>query len=224
MPFILASSYQLTASHTDEILVQLGLNSKNSFEPSILFNDSKGNTLLLNFTTYVEVFKLLEQHHSFFASDIAILLLSHFPSKFVNNFLFQFDVINQVITVESDQQVLFTFSTGFWYGLCLYRDIFSLKLTLLSKYALYAKVLYSRFVSFLINQNSSPSSNLLMCAPTALIPEHKYIKVDFTDYDTSLCQLVDAEIRNFCIEDIIKDSTSVRDNQTYTLNSFHTTI
>jgi len=224
MPFILASSYQFTASKSGRTLVQLGLNSKNSFEPSILFNDSKGNTLLLNFPTYVEVFKLLEQNHFFFASDSAIVLLSHFPSKFVNKFLFQFDVINQIITVELDQQILFTINTGFWYELCLYRDIFSLKLTLLSKYALYAKVLYSRFVSFLINQTSVPSSNLLMCAPTSLIPEHKYLEVDFSDYDTSLCQLLDAEIRHYCIDEIIRESTSACDNESYTHNSFHTKI
>jgi len=224
MPFILASSYQFAAYKSGRILVQLGLNSKNSFEPSILFNDDKGNTLLLNFPTYVEVYKLLEQNHFFFASDSAIVLLSHFPPKFVNKFLFHFDVIKQVITIELDQQILFTINTSFWYELCLYRDIFSLQLTLLSKYALYAKVLYSRFVSFLINQTSLPSSNLLLCAPTSLIPEHKYLKVDFSDYDTSLCQLLDAEIRHYCIDDIIRESTSARENQLYTHNSFHTKL
>ena len=224
MPFILASSYQFTASKSGQSLVQLGLNSKNSFEPSIIFNDTKGNTLLLNFPTYIEVFKLLEQNHFFFASDSAVVLLSHFPSKFVNKFLFQFDVINQVITVEVDQQILFTINTGFWYELCLYKDIFNIQLTLLSKYALYAKVLYSRFVSFLINQTSAPSSNLLMCAPTSLIPEHKYLKVDFSDYDTSICQLLDAEIRHYCIDEIIQESTAARENQSYIHNSFHTKI
>jgi len=221
MPFVLASSYQFTASKSARILVQLGLNSRNGFEPSILFNDTKGNTLLLNFSTYIEVFKLLEQNHYFFASDIAILLLSHFPSKFVNNLLFQFDVLNQVITVELDQQILFTIDTSFWYELCQFIDIFSLQLTLLSKYALYAKVLYSRFVSFLINQTAVPSSNLLMCAPTSLIPEHRYLKVDFSNFDTSLCQVLDAEIRRYCIDDIIRESISARDNQSYTHNSIH---
>lgn len=228
MPFLLSSSYKFNSS--SNFFLEIGLFTSRNFEPVIAFSGSgEEDFLILNFVEYTQFIKVLTSCNTFFTLDVELLRLSQFPSQNIGDFLLTFDISQATLFVRNNTQA-FRVTRPVWIELCNFRDVISLKFNILEKYTLYARILYSRFVNFISQQQpygSSPgitANELLLYAPTNIIPEHKYIRIDIQQFDSAVCQLLDAEIRLFCLEDVFRDSKTLRENESVTLATYFTRL
>lgn len=226
MPFLLSSSYKFNPSCN--IFVEIGLFTSRNFEPVAAFSGHTDDFLLLNFSEYTQLIKILTANSAFFTLDASFLELAEYPTQYIGNLNLEFNIEQEILFIkDSTQKFCVTRST--WMQFNNYRDILAIKFNFLEKYSIYCRLLYSRFVNFIYSQqqNRTPgvsSADLLLYAPTNIIPEHKFIRVDGSQYDSLICQLCDAEIRLFCTNDIFRDSNELQNNESITLATYFTRI
>lgn len=230
MPFLLTSAYKFNISAASDIFVEIGLFTARNFEPVAAFSGYEEDFLILNFNEYTQFMKVLSANNSFFTLDTALLSSSQYPVQNIGEFILNFDISQLTIFVFTNNSPIFRISRTTWTELCNFRDILALKFNILEKYSIYARLLYSRFVNFISSQkhhqqNTSSgitANELLLYAPTNIIPEHKYIRIDAQEFDPTVCQLLDAEIRLFCLNDVFRDCKNLRENEPLTLSNYFT--
>lgn len=229
MPFLLTSSYKFISSSS---FVEIGLFTARHFEPVAAFSGYEEDFLILNFNEYTQFTKVLTSCSAFFTSDPNLLAKEQFPSQNIAEFTLDFEVAELILRVRNNTQC-FRVTRATWIDLCNFRDILALKFNVLEKYSIYARLLYSRFVNFLSQQQQQQQQNtsqgslaneLLLYAPTSIIPEHKYVRVDPQHFDPTICLLLDAEIRLYCLDDVFRDSKTLRENESVTFSTYFTRL
>lgn len=230
MPFLLTSSYKFNTSAVSNIFVEIGLFTSRNFEPIAAFSGYEEDFLILNFNEYTQFMKVLTANSTFFTLDAALLTSSQYPAQNIGDFILNFDVSNLTVFIFTNNSSIFKITRTTWTDLWNFRDILALKFNILEKYSIYARLLYSRFVNFISSQkhqqqNTSSgitANELLLYAPTNIIPEHKYIRIDAQEFDPTICQLLDAEIRLFCLNDVFRECKNLRENEPLTLTNYFT--
>lgn len=235
MPFLLSSSYKFNSCPSSNIFVEIGLFTARNFQPVAAFSGYEEDFLIFNFDQYTKFIKVVTSYSAFFSLDPNLLVSSQYPTQHIGDFSLEFDCTQLKLFVRNSTQV-FKVNRATWVDLCNFRDILALKFNILEKYSIYARLLYSRFVNFLASQKNQQqqqqqqpnilsgitANELLLYAPTNIIPEHKYIRVDVQEFDQTICQLLDAELRLFCLNDVFRDCKDLRENEPHTLTNYFT--
>lgn len=227
MTLLLKSSYCLhyiqnpNIEKTENFIsLHLGLDPAQNFISSICFVQ-KEQFIKMSDVMFLEVRKYFSKIKKYFQAEddlefqtvdlgnIVLQTLANAGTKSI--FIWEYDQSKAVTgTIE------FTFKD--WQQMENLRDVLCLKLSLLRKYSIYARIIFDRLTNHLATVECKDTD--IFQLPTDMLYQHQFLKLNTDQFDAQMCQLLDAEIRVFLSELIRECAYYLKNNKSISLSSF----
>lgn len=227
MALLLKSSYFLYCSQNPNaegpknyISLHLGLHPFFNFAPRICFVQ-KDQFIVMSDAIFLELRKYFSKVDHFFNSEENV----EFQTIDLGNIVIQAFADNGIKSIfiweyNQSNEVRGTIELGLcdWQQLESLRDVLCLKLSLLRKYSIYARIIFDRLVNHMATFESNEVD--IFQLPTDMIYQHQFLKLNTDQFDGQMCQLLDAEIRAFLSELIREYARDLRDKKCINFTSF----